>query len=148
MTLNGRRVSTFATFIRNTDPGSVAGVPGISLPAGLTQDGLPVGLALEGLPGADRRLLSIAAAVEMLLPPLPAPRLGAPGANRTRVGPGGALTWRPFSQGRRPPGWRPPVWDQGSVWPPPTTPHPAESVNGVSASPSRTTRPANMPVGS
>ena len=82
MTLNGRRVSTFATFIRNTDPGSVAGLPGVSLPAGLTGDGLPVGLALEGLPGADRRLLSLAAAIEGLLPPLPSPKLGVDGAHR------------------------------------------------------------------
>lgn len=71
--LNGRRVPTFATYIRNTDPGSVAGLPGISLPIGLTPDGLPVGLALDRLPGTDRRLLSLAASLEKLFPPLPAP---------------------------------------------------------------------------
>lgn len=73
--LNGRRVPTFQTFIRNTDPGSVAGLPGINLPVGLTERGLPVGLALDGLPGTDRALLSIAAAFEALLPALPAPTL-------------------------------------------------------------------------
>lgn len=73
--LNGRRVPTFQTFIRNTDPGSVAGLPGINLPVGLTARGLPVGLALDGLPGTDRALLSIAAAFEALLPALPAPTL-------------------------------------------------------------------------
>ncbi|WP_144222387.1 indoleacetamide hydrolase [Mesorhizobium amorphae] len=73
--LNGRRVPTFQTFIRNTDPGSVAGLPGINLPIGLTGRGLPVGLALDGLPGDDRALLSIAAAIEALFPALPAPKL-------------------------------------------------------------------------
>jgi hypothetical protein len=41
---NGKAAPTFATFIRNTDPGSVAGIPGISLPAGMTAAGLPVAL--------------------------------------------------------------------------------------------------------
>ena len=34
--LNGQAVPTFFTFIRNTSPGSVAGIPGISLPAAMT----------------------------------------------------------------------------------------------------------------
>ena len=29
--LNGKQVPTFATYIRNTDPGSNAGIPGVSL---------------------------------------------------------------------------------------------------------------------
>ena len=33
--LNGRAVPTFLTIIRNTDPGSNAGIPGISVPVGL-----------------------------------------------------------------------------------------------------------------
>ncbi|PLP57965.1 hypothetical protein CYK37_17285 [Mesorhizobium loti] len=73
--LNGRRVPTFQTFIRNTDPGSVAGLPGINLPVGLTNQGLPVGLALDGLPATDRALLSIAASIEALFPVFPAPVL-------------------------------------------------------------------------
>ncbi len=68
-------VDTFGTFIRNTDPGSNAGIPGLSLPAGLTAGGLPVGLELDGPVGSDRRLLAIGLAVEALLGPLPAPRL-------------------------------------------------------------------------
>jgi len=63
--LNGADLPTFATFIRNTDHGSVMGVPGISLP--LPGDGLPVGLALDGLAGADRALLAVAATLERLL---------------------------------------------------------------------------------
>lgn len=65
--LNGRAQPTFLTFIRNTDPGSNAGIPGLTLPAGLAA-GLPVGLALDGPAGSDRRLLAIAAAVEAVLP--------------------------------------------------------------------------------
>ena len=44
--LNGKPHPTFATFIRNSGPGSVAGIPGINLPAGITVSGLPVGIEL------------------------------------------------------------------------------------------------------
>lgn len=71
--LNGERVPTFLTYIRNTDPGSNAGIPGISVPVGLTAAGLPVGLELDGPARSDRRLIALAAAVERLLPPLPVP---------------------------------------------------------------------------
>jgi Asp-tRNA(Asn)/Glu-tRNA(Gln) amidotransferase A subunit family amidase len=75
--LNGRALPTFLTFIRNTDPGSNAALPGITLPIGLA-GGLPVGLALDGPAGSDRRLLAIAAAVEAALPAAPlAPLAGA-----------------------------------------------------------------------
>ena len=53
--LNGRPVPTFFTYIRHTDPGAGAGIPGLSLPAGLTRDGLPVGLELDGRRGAIGR---------------------------------------------------------------------------------------------
>ena len=71
--LHGQQVPTFKTLIRNTDPGSNAGLPGISLPAGLTAEGLPVGLELDGPLGTDRHLLGVAAAIERALPPLPSP---------------------------------------------------------------------------
>jgi mandelamide amidase len=70
--VNGARVPTFQTYIRNTGPGSVAGIPGLSLPAGMTQAGLPVGIELDGPEGSDRQLLAIGLAVEKLLPKLPA----------------------------------------------------------------------------
>jgi mandelamide amidase len=73
--LNGTPHPTFATFIRNSGPGSLAGIPGISLPAGLTAAGLPVGIELSGPAGSDRALLAIAAAVERLLPKLPPPNV-------------------------------------------------------------------------
>jgi mandelamide amidase len=71
--LNGQAVPTFTTFIRNTSPGSVGGIPGISLPAGITAAGLPVGIELSGPQASDQQLLAIAAALEPLLPQLPPP---------------------------------------------------------------------------
>ena len=62
--LNGERVPTFTTYIRNTDPGSNVGIPGISLPIGLTASGLPIGMEIDGPFGFDDTLLAIAAAVE------------------------------------------------------------------------------------
>ena len=62
--LNGERVPTFPTVIRNTDPGSNAGIPGLSLPTGLTSTGLPVGMELDGPAGSDERLLAVATTVE------------------------------------------------------------------------------------
>ncbi len=73
--LNGKRVPTFPTFIRNTDPGSNAGIPGLTIPAGLTHSGLPVGMELDGPANSDRKLLAIGLALEKTLAPLPAPNL-------------------------------------------------------------------------
>jgi Asp-tRNA(Asn)/Glu-tRNA(Gln) amidotransferase A subunit family amidase len=71
--LNGADVPTFPTFIRNTDPGSNAGIPGLTVPIGRTAAGLPVGLELDGPAGSDRRLLGIGLALEALFGRLPAP---------------------------------------------------------------------------
>src|SRR5215470_9933405 len=71
--LNGAPAPTLATFIRNLGPGSTAGLPGLTLPAGMTKAGLPVGIAIDGPQDSDREILAIAAALETVLPPLPAP---------------------------------------------------------------------------
>lgn len=73
--LNGVDVPTFPTYIHNTDPGSIAGIPGISVPAGLTPDGLPVGIELDGPNGSDRRLLAVANLLEKYLPTVASPKL-------------------------------------------------------------------------
>ncbi|MDG2383533.1 MAG: indoleacetamide hydrolase [Pirellulaceae bacterium] len=73
VTFNGERTPTFMTFIRNTSPGSVAGIPGISLPAAQTDTGLPIGLEIDSSVNNDAMLLSIAQAIEHILPRLPAP---------------------------------------------------------------------------
>ncbi len=76
VTVNGMNVPTFATFIRNTDPGSVAGIPGISIPAATTSAGLPIGLELDAPESTDRYLLAVARAIEGVLPTQnPPPRL-------------------------------------------------------------------------
>lgn len=72
--LNGRAVPTFQTFIRNTDPGSNAGIPGLTVPAGMTGAGLPVGLEIDAPAHSDRRLLAIGLTMEKLFGRLPAPR--------------------------------------------------------------------------
>jgi mandelamide amidase len=69
----GPPVDTFTTTIRTVGPGSCAGVPSLSLPAGRTPAGLPVGLNLEGPVDGDTALLAIGMAVETLLGSLPAP---------------------------------------------------------------------------
>ena len=53
--------------IRNADPGSTAGVPGLSLPAGLTTEGLPIGLGLGGPIGSDGKLVGLGQSRETLL---------------------------------------------------------------------------------
>lgn len=73
VTLNGQQIPTLQAYIRNTDPTSVAGMPSISIPSGMTPAGLPVGLLLDGLPGADASLLELARRIEALLPPIPRP---------------------------------------------------------------------------
>jgi len=68
-------LETFLRFIRNTDPGSNAGIPGLTIPAGLgPTTGMPVGLSLDGLRGSDERLLAIGIAIEQLLGPTPPPK--------------------------------------------------------------------------
>ncbi|SEA94118.1 indoleacetamide hydrolase [Paraburkholderia sartisoli] len=71
----GETLDEMAAFLRNTDPASNAGIPGLSLPAGMTRDGRPVGIELDGPTGSDRRLLAIGVAFEQVLGSLAAPAL-------------------------------------------------------------------------
>jgi mandelamide amidase len=65
----------FLLFIQNTDPGSNAGVPGVQVPMGMVQGGrMPAGLEIDGPAGSDRRLVSIAMAVENVLGRVPPAR--------------------------------------------------------------------------
>lgn len=66
-------VPVFETVARNTAAASIAGIPAISLPIGLTAEGLPVGLELIGPAGSDQALLAAARAVAAALPPMPYP---------------------------------------------------------------------------
>ena len=70
--INGIEQDTFLTYIRNTDPGSNAGIPGLSVPAGMNGD-LPVGIEIDGPLGSDEKLFAIGLAMEKLFGSLPAP---------------------------------------------------------------------------
>ena len=79
--MDGRRWPTFDTYVRHCGPASILGLPSVSLPAGCVVeqgDRLPVGLMLDGPQGSDRRLLAIAAALQPLLPPIPASAMRTP----------------------------------------------------------------------
>ena len=65
--LNGEQVPTFPTYIRNTDPGSNAGIPGLSIPLAASPGEMPSGVEIDGPAGSDRRLLAIGAAIESLI---------------------------------------------------------------------------------
>jgi Asp-tRNA(Asn)/Glu-tRNA(Gln) amidotransferase A subunit family amidase len=52
---------------RNTHLANTAGLPGISVPMGLTAEGLPVGIELDGRANDDARLLDIARRVELVV---------------------------------------------------------------------------------
>ncbi|MDB6002360.1 MAG: amidase [Rhizobacter sp.] len=54
-----------------------AGAPAVSIPAGLDASGAPFGVTLFASPGHDRRLLSVAGAVEQVLQGRVVPRLSA-----------------------------------------------------------------------
>jgi indoleacetamide hydrolase len=71
----GETLPLFPTYLRNTDPASGAGLPALSVPAGLTGDGLPVGMELVGPAGTDDVVLAIGEALEAARGPLPAPAL-------------------------------------------------------------------------
>jgi len=73
--VNGAQVPIFPAYIRNTGPASVAGLPGLSIPIGLTADGLPVGIELDGRAGRDHELLSLGLGYEATLDTLPPPPL-------------------------------------------------------------------------
>jgi mandelamide amidase len=76
MSINGDKpVPTFDTMIRNTDPGSNAGLPGLSLFAGMTPGGLPVGIEIDGPVGSDVKLLGLGMSIEAILGTAPPPKV-------------------------------------------------------------------------
>ncbi len=73
--LNRRQAPTFLAYTQNTQPGSNAGLPALTIPIGLTPEGLPVGIEIDGPQGSDKRLLQIGLALEEVLGKLPVPNL-------------------------------------------------------------------------
>lgn len=60
---------------RNIAPASTAGIPGLVLPIGMTQEGLPAAIEIDGPTGGDRALLGLGSALERVFGTLPPPRL-------------------------------------------------------------------------
>ena len=60
-------IENFQRLIRNTDPGSNIGLPGLSLPIGCgTKSKLPVGLEIDGLPNTDHDILALGQVLEQI----------------------------------------------------------------------------------
>ena len=74
--IRGQKMPTFTSYTHNTDPSSNAGLPGVSVPMGLTPKGLPMGLEFDGPEGRDGRILQIAALFQKETGPLPGPDEG------------------------------------------------------------------------
>jgi mandelamide amidase len=79
----GTVLPKFPAIIHNTDIGSAASLPGLSIPAGLTRAGLPVGLGLDFPAGNDAALLGLSLAVDSMFPP-PSPDTRRSGWARPR----------------------------------------------------------------
>ena len=60
-------LENFLLFIQNTDLGSNAGIPGLSIPMGMTKEGLPVGIEINALAHEDEKLLSIGETIDNIL---------------------------------------------------------------------------------
>jgi Asp-tRNA(Asn)/Glu-tRNA(Gln) amidotransferase A subunit family amidase len=70
--ISGQEVS-YLVLANHTIPASAAGIPGISLPIGVSKDGLPIGLEIDGQFGRDRSLLHVARRVEAVVCALSSP---------------------------------------------------------------------------
>jgi aspartyl-tRNA(Asn)/glutamyl-tRNA(Gln) amidotransferase subunit A len=67
-TIDGKDYATRALLLRLNRPANLAGLPAISLPAGLTPSGLPIGIQLIGCASRDDQVLSIGSSLEKVLP--------------------------------------------------------------------------------
>ena len=70
----GNSVSIFIND-HNSNPGALAGQPGVVLPMALNAQGLPLGVSLDGERGHDRELLAVASLIDSLTDTIPAPDL-------------------------------------------------------------------------
>jgi len=69
----GDVVPAITLFDRNVSPSSNAGIPSLTMPAGLTGDGLPLSYTIDARAGHDAALLALGSAIEECEPAMPAP---------------------------------------------------------------------------
>lgn len=74
--IRGQPVPFEQAVARNIAPGSTAGIPGLVLPAGLTDAGLPVALEFDGPARGDRALIELGASLEHVLGSIRPPHPG------------------------------------------------------------------------
>jgi mandelamide amidase len=74
--IRGQPVPFDEAVARNIAPGSTAGIPGLVIPAGLTDAGLPVALEFDGPEHGDRELIELGASLELALGSIPPPPPG------------------------------------------------------------------------
>ena len=65
---------SFTALANHTLPANIAGLPGITLPTGVSHKGLPFGVELDGKHGDDNHLFSIAQRIEHVIGDLTKPR--------------------------------------------------------------------------
>ena len=70
---DGDTVPAINLFDRNTGPASNAGIPSLTMPAGVDEDGLPLSYTLDAPVGEDDALLALGVALEAVEPETPAP---------------------------------------------------------------------------
>ena len=70
---DGDTVPAINLFDRNTGPASNAGIPSLTMPAGVDEDGLPLSYTLDAPVGDDDALLALGVALEAVEPETPAP---------------------------------------------------------------------------
>ena len=71
--INGEQAPTFPSYVRNGDPASNAGIPSLSIPAGMASNGLPVGLCIDGPVNSDDAVLAIGSAIAANIPSIMGP---------------------------------------------------------------------------
>jgi mandelamide amidase len=69
------KVVSVLTIAKNTFPSSCAGLPGITVPVGLSTNGMPIGLEIDGRQGDDVRLLDISAKISEIFGEIAAPKI-------------------------------------------------------------------------
>lgn len=63
----GEEISTFELYTRNTGPGTILGVPMLTVPGPVPDGGLPVGITVQGPRFGDRRILALGRHLAALL---------------------------------------------------------------------------------